>query len=182
MSKFCSVPLIPPAAIPAVRVGAGCRAAPLPLAPAIIQQERCAAVMALKAGLAFLLAYFGLFAVIVLPAIANEAPGKYPGLWRFVHAAPKWVTPGAACEINLETHEQWLLADDAVHQLVDATLAATDTGVAASAPGPIADRGLIRGFKGRNGEAELFRVLGGAGATRSDAARATGWNDATTQE
>jgi hypothetical protein len=75
--------------------------------------------MALKAGLVFFLAYFGLFAVIVLPAIANEAPGKYPGLWRFVHAAPKWVTPGAACEINLETQEQWLFADDAVHQLVD---------------------------------------------------------------
>jgi hypothetical protein len=90
MSKLCSVPLIPPAATPAVRVGTGCRAAPLPLAPAIIQQERCAAVMALKAGLAFLLAYFGLFAVIVLPAIANEAPGKYPGLWRLLSPPYHW--------------------------------------------------------------------------------------------
>jgi hypothetical protein len=50
-------------------------------------------------------------------------------------------------------------------------MVATDTGAAASAPGPIADRELIRGCKGRKGEAELFRVLGGAGATGVDAAR-----------
>jgi hypothetical protein len=41
-------------------------------------------------------------------------------------------------------------------------MVATDIGAAASAPGPIADRGWIRAFKGRNGEAEHFRVLGGA--------------------
>jgi hypothetical protein len=79
--------------------------------------------MALKAGLVFLVAYFGLLVAILVPAIANEAPGKYPGLWRYIHAAPNWVTPGAAAEINLETHEQWLLADHAVHQLVDPTAA-----------------------------------------------------------
>jgi hypothetical protein len=88
-----------------------------------VHEERRAAVMALKAGLVFLVAYFGLLVAILVPAIANEAPGKYPGLWRYVHAAPNWVTRGAACEINLETHEQWLLADHAVHQLVDPTAA-----------------------------------------------------------
>jgi hypothetical protein len=70
----------------------------------------------------FLVAYFGLLIAIVLPAIANEAPGKYPGLWRYLHMAPKWVTPGVACEINLDTLEQWTLAEHAV-ELVDPTRA-----------------------------------------------------------
>jgi hypothetical protein len=84
----------------------------------VIHQERRAAVMVLKATLVFLVAYFGLLIAIVLPAIANEAPGKCPGLWRYLHMAPNWVTPGAACEINLDTLEQWTLADHAI-QLVD---------------------------------------------------------------
>jgi hypothetical protein len=94
MSKLCSVPLIPPAPIPAAPTGAGCTAAAR-TTPTDIQQERRAAVVTLKAGLAFLLAYFGLFVVIVLPAITNEAPAKHPGLWHYIHAAPKWVRPGA---------------------------------------------------------------------------------------
>jgi hypothetical protein len=120
MSKLCSVPLIPPAPIPAAPPGAGCPAA-VRTTPTDIQQERRAAVVTLKAGLAFLLAYFGLFMVIVLSAIANEAPGKHPGLWHYIHAAPKWVTPGATCEINLDTLQQWTIADHAVRELVDTT-------------------------------------------------------------
>ena len=37
----------------------------------------------------------------------------------YIHAAPKWVTPGAACEINLDMLQQWTIADHAVHQVVD---------------------------------------------------------------
>jgi hypothetical protein len=132
MSKLCSVPLIPPTPIAALPNGAArteaARMLPLRRAPTVLQQERHAAVMALKAGFVFLVAYFGLVVAILLPAIANEAPGKYPGLWRYVHAAPNWVTPGAACVINLETHEQWLLADHAVHQLVDPAAACDEEG------------------------------------------------------
>ena len=90
-------------------------------APAVIQHERCAAVMALKAGLVFLIAYCGLLVAIVLPAIANEAPGKYPGLWRYIHAAPNWVRPGAVCEINLDTLQQWTIGDHTLRQLFDTT-------------------------------------------------------------
>jgi hypothetical protein len=40
---------------------------------------------------------------------------------RYIHAAPNWVRPGAAWQINLESLQQWVLADHAVYQLVDQT-------------------------------------------------------------
>ena len=94
-----------------------------------VHEEHRAAITALKAGLVFLVAYVGLLVAIVLPAIANEAPEKYPGLWRYIHAAPKWVTPGAACEINLDTGQQWTLIDHALGQLVDTTVACDEAEV-----------------------------------------------------
>jgi hypothetical protein len=39
----------------------------------------------------------------------------------YIHAAPNWVRPGAAGQINFESLQQWVLADHAVYQLVDQT-------------------------------------------------------------
>jgi hypothetical protein len=75
--------------------------------------------MALKAGLVFLVAYFGLIVAIVLPVIVNDAPRRHPGLWRYIHMAPGWVSPGAGCGINLDTLQKWVRYDHAVHEFAD---------------------------------------------------------------